>query len=226
MNRYLSLAVSLGAAALLALVACDELFPGIDDFTPTGTPFDIHPGIEVVSIKGSLRHFSPHGQFALDMTAAADPGPVLDTLPAGLLFRSLTALNQVQHMLMLKPHVVEVASETVCVLGVFCCNERREIPDDLDSFEIGPITDNGGLREIADLVRDRDISGALGMVQRAVWLVTDSTGLTEAYRDSLAALPSAGGRLALVPGPYREVEPGYFGRLKRELRRGFTAAGS
>ena len=55
------------------------------------------------------------------------------------------------------------------------------------------MTDNAELLQIVHLVKDKNISGYtdMWMVQRAVWMVTDSTGLTQAYIDSLDALPNA-----------------------------------
>jgi hypothetical protein len=218
MNRHVLVSICLVAAAAIVVLSCDGLFPFVDDFEPTGTPFYLNPSIAVKGIAGSLRHFSPYGQFALDMVGSSS-SPVSDTLPAGLLFTSLTPLNRVQHMLMLKPHALNAGTETLFVLGVFCCNERREIPDDLDSFDLGPTTDHSGLQELAGLVHDKDISGHLGMVQRAVWLITDSTGLNQVYRDSIDALPPATGGCAVQPGDFELVEPGFFERVKRLLSR-------
>ncbi len=181
-------AVSFMFVAVVLFVSCDDLFPP-DDFEPSGNPFNLNASIRVSSITGSLRHFSNYGQFAMDMQARSTSGEQeSDNLPAGLLF--VSTRNRVQHMVLLKAHDISVDTlSTLLVIGTFCCNERREIPDDLDSFDIGPVTDDNGLRELADLVRDKDISQSLGMVQSAVWLVTDSTGLTQAYRDSIDALP-------------------------------------
>lgn len=185
MNRKLLL-----GTALIAFLACDGLFP-FNDFQPTGDPFYINPSIAVKSITGSLRHFSPLGQFALDLTARSLSGVyVADTLPAGLLFASRR--NTTQHMLVLKDHPFRVNAESVLVIGVFCCNERRAIPGPDDSLSIGPLTDHAGLRQLVELVRRKNISGSLAMVQRAVWMVTDSTGLNQAYIDSLNALPAEG----------------------------------
>jgi hypothetical protein len=71
-------------------------------------------------------------------------------------------------------------------------------PDRGDTFDLGPTTDDPELNQLVDLVRDKDISagGAMWMVQRAVYLVTDSTGLTQAYIDSINALPDETGRFA------------------------------
>jgi len=175
------------AAGLFVITACDFDFDG--GLEPTGTPFTLNPSIAVVGIAGSLRHFSPNGQFALDMTIQSlTSSSVQDTLPAGLLL--VSKQNAVQHMVLVKPHIITAnTTVTLAVLGTFCCNEHREIPNSADSFRIGPITDNSGLNQLITLVRDKDISGNLGMVQRAVWLITDSTGLTQAYLDSLNALP-------------------------------------
>ncbi|MEO0069725.1 MAG: hypothetical protein ABIK18_02895, partial [candidate division WOR-3 bacterium] len=82
--------------------------------------------------------------------------------------------------------------KTALVIGVFCCNRYRQIPAEKDSFLLGPFTDNPELRQVAELVRNKKISDNLGLVQRAVWMITDSTGLTQAYIDSLNALPPEG----------------------------------
>ena len=176
-------------AAAVFFAGCDTLFPDSDDFEPSGTRFDLNPDIRVVSITGRDQGFPPFGTYPLSVNVESRTSSTeTDVLPAGLLFRS--AENSVQHMLVLKPQSVAAdpgGSEVVA--GVFCCNEFREIPRSSDAFELGPITDNSGLQEIVGLVRNRDISGSLWMVQRAVWMVTDSTGLNQAYRDSLANLP-------------------------------------
>uniref|UniRef100_A0A7C4C9Z9 Uncharacterized protein n=1 Tax=candidate division WOR-3 bacterium TaxID=2052148 RepID=A0A7C4C9Z9_UNCW3 len=177
-------------AVLLLVFACDLPW-SFDDFQPTGTPFNLNPAIELKSITGSLRHFSPVGQFALDLTAKSRTDTTAgDVLPAGLLFTS--PRNTTQHMVMLKDHIIRVRAESVLVAGVFCCNERRAVPGPDDHLTLGPLTDNSGLRQIAELVRHKNISGSLALVQRAVWMVTDSSGLNQAYIDSLNALPAEG----------------------------------
>lgn len=176
------------AAAFLLLLACDGFFPP-GDFQPSGTQFYLNDGISVTAIAGSLSHFSPVGKYTLDMVCRATGGAAVgDTLPAGLLLRSKT--NAVQHMLILKPHpfTAEPGGSTV-IVGTFCCNELRQIPDYQDSFEIGPLTDNAGLRQIASLVGSKNISGALGTVQNAVYEVTSHDSLPQVYVESLSALP-------------------------------------
>ncbi len=181
-----------GFAALLILAACDDLLPS-DDFEPSGAQFNLNPAIEVASITGGPRPVVT-GTYTLEMMArSTTDGSASDLLPAGLLFSSTQ--RRVQHMLVLKGQQVSfettLSSEDV---GVFCCNRLRRTPDDLDTFDLGPVTDNPGLQEIVTAVRNKDISAYsnLWMIQRAVWMVTDSTGLNQAYRDSLAGLPAEG----------------------------------
>jgi hypothetical protein len=181
------------ATVCLLAAGCDLL----GGFEPTGPQFYLNSGIEAVSITGDPR-LSDYGPFALAITARASGAVDLhDTLPAGLLFRS--ASNLTQHMLLLKDHpITATGSGAVTVLGSFCCNQRRVSPDRGDTFDLGPTTDDPELNQLVDLVRDKDISagGAMWMVQRAVYLVTDSTGLTQAYIDSINALPDETGRFA------------------------------
>jgi hypothetical protein len=188
MKNFPILLLLVGLAGLVLLAACD-LFPFLpDDFEPSGSPFYPASGITVEMVTGKDAGFPSTGVYPLNVVLGSSAGTLFDTLPAGLLFRSKR--NQVQHMLVLKSHAVSAgAGGSDNEVGVFCCNELRHIPRSNDTFELGPVTDNAGLQEIAALVRDKDISGALWTVQRAVWLVTDSTGLNGFYRDSLAALP-------------------------------------
>ncbi len=175
-------------ALALLFLACDLLPTG--EFEPTGTQFNVNANINVISITGNP-DLSPKGPFTLGMTIVSrTSGVETDVLPAGLLFRRRN--NQTQHLLLLKDHPIAAATtNTLEKLGSFCCNEQRRIPDDGDTFDIGPITDNTELQQLVSLVRNKDVSGPtdMWMVQRAVWLVTDSTGLTQAYIDSINILP-------------------------------------
>jgi len=215
MKKHTLLLAVAGLSALVMLVACDALIFPPDDFEPSGTPFNLNPQIDVLSIAGKDAGFPNSGTYPLNFEAeTGGAGPEHDTLPPGLLFRSKS--NQVQHMLMLKPHPVAVGTKSDDIeLGVFCCNEFRHIPRSNDSFELGPVSDNAELMEIASLVDGKDMSGALWTVQRAVWMVTDSTGLNQVYRDSLAALPDEtyGSR----SGFYR-YDRALLERMKREWR--------
>ncbi|HTW92447.1 MAG TPA: hypothetical protein VMH22_12160 [bacterium] len=176
-------------ALALLFLACDQLLT--NEFQPSGTQFNINSNINVISITGSP-DLSPYGPFTMGMTIASrSSGTATDVLPAGLLLKR--RVNNTQHMLLLKPQSVaaDTAGSTV-LLGVFCCNKNRPSPDAGDTFDIGPVTDNSDLLQIVGLVQHKDISSGSNMwiVQRAVYMVTDSTGLTQAYIDSLNALPA------------------------------------
>lgn len=186
--KITSALLRLGATALLLLAACDNLFPPTD-FEPTGTPFSLNPGINTIAIIGNRRLFSDQGLYTLELICEATGTSTLyDTLPGGLLFTSTK--NSTQHVIVLKDHFITAnPSRTSVVIGVFCCNRYRQIPTEADTFLLGPLTDNSELRQLAQLVKNKDISQHLGMVQRAVWTITDSTGLPQAYIDSINALP-------------------------------------
>jgi hypothetical protein len=175
-------------ALALLFVACD-LLP-TNEFEPTGTEFNINSNIEVISLTGdpdtSLLGPTTAAIKVVSRTSSVES----DILPAGLLLRRRSSATQ--HLLFLKDHrIAAQTSVTKTKLGTFCCNKLRAIPDIDDTFDFGPTTDNAELQRIVSLVRDKDISHPLDafMVQRAVQMVTDSTGLTQAYVDSINALP-------------------------------------
>jgi hypothetical protein len=176
-------------ALALLFLACDFLPTG--EFQPTGTQFNINSNINVISITGNP-DLSPKGPFTLGMTIVSKTSSIeSDVLPAGLLLKR--RVNNTQHMLLLKSHAIAAGtSNTVAILGTFCCNKLRASPDNGDTFDIGPITDNTDLQRLVSLVQHKDISNGtnMWMVQRAVYMVTDSTGLTQAYIDSINALPA------------------------------------
>jgi len=179
-----------GALALaLLFLACDVL--PTNEFEPTGTQFDINPNIHVLSIAGNPDE-APNGPMRLDMTVVSRTSSVESAvLPAGLLFRRRN--NQTQHVLLLKAHpVTATTTNRLEIVGGFCCNKKRDAPDVGDTFDIGPVTDNAELQQIVDSLQHKDISRSADMyvVQHAVYMVTDSTGLTQAYIDSIRALPA------------------------------------
>ena len=180
------------AALALALLflACD-LLP-TNEFEPTGTQFTLNSNINVISITGDP-DLSDMGPMTIAFSAVSRTSSTeSDVLPAGLLL--VRRNNQTQHLLFLKDQpVTATVLTTKTLLGTFCCNKHRNIPDAGDTFDLGPMTDNAELQQIVGIVKNKDISNAsnMYMVQRAVQMVTDSTGLTQTYVDSLNALPSA-----------------------------------
>jgi hypothetical protein len=179
-----------GAIALALLFLACDLLP-TNEFEPTGTQFNINPDINVVSITGDpdLNDMGP--MTIAFKTVSRSSSIESDVLPAGLLL--VRRNNQTQHLLFLKDQPVTAQiSTTKTLLGTFCCNKDRDLPDAGHTFDLGPVTDNPELQQIVSLVKNKDISNSsnMWMVQRAVQMVTDSTGLTQAYIDSINALPA------------------------------------
>ncbi len=176
-------------ALALLFLACD-LLP-TNEFEPTGMQFNINPDINVVSITGDpdINNMGP--MTIAFKTVSRSSSIESDVLPAGLLL--VRRNNQTQHLLFLKDQPVTAqTSTTKTLVGTFCCNKHRAIPDAGDTFDLGPVTDNPELQQIVSLMKNKDVSNSsnMWMVQRAVQMVTDSTGLTQAYIDSINALPA------------------------------------
>jgi hypothetical protein len=183
--------LALGALALvLLLLDCDVLTT--NEFEPTGTQFALNSNVDVVSITGDPE-LNDMGPMTVAFRAVSrTSGTESAVLPAGLLL--VRRSNQTQHLLFLKDQpVIAAVTTTKTLLGTFCCNKHRNIPDAGDTFDLGPITDDPGLQQIVGIVKSKDVSdyNDMYMVQRAVQMVTDSTGLTQASIDSLNALPPA-----------------------------------
>jgi hypothetical protein len=179
-----------GAVALTLLFLACDLLP-TNEFEPSGTQFNLNPNINVISITGDP-DINDMGPMTIAFSSVSRTSSVeTDVLPAGLLL--VRRNNQTQHLLFLKDQPVTAqTSTTKTLVGTFCCNKHRAIPDAGDTFDLGPITDNAELQQIISLVKNKDISSGsnMYMVQRAVQMVTDSTGLTQAYIDSINALPA------------------------------------
>jgi hypothetical protein len=175
-------------ALTLLFLACDML--PTDEFEPTGTQFTLNSDINVVSITGDP-DLSDMGPMTIAFNAVSRTSSTETALlPAGLLL--VRRNSETQHLLFLKDQAIAAqTSPTKTLVGTFCCNKYRNIPDAGDTFDLGPVTDNAELLRIVGIVKTKDISNSsnLWMVQRAVQMVTDSTGLTQAYVDSLNALP-------------------------------------
>jgi len=215
-TRLLPLVVLALGAAFLTCLPFDN--PG---FEPTGTPFYLKSTVRLAKLAGSRIGYNPTGLFSLDFTGQSlTADTATDTLPAGLVLRSLT--QPVQHMIIAKdqPLVVPAGHDTLITIGTFCCNEGRTPPTDTDYFEIGPITDNTELQQIYSITRFKQLNSSNVLtVQNAIWAVTDGDGLTQALIDSLNSLPGDT-TLGASPGILR-VEPGFFRLQKRRARASF-----
>jgi hypothetical protein len=177
-------------ALALLFLACDVLTT--NEFQPTGTQFNLNPNIHLISITGDPDLVDMGPMTIAFRDSSLTSGTETAVLPAGLLL--VRRNNQTQHLLFLKDQTITAqTSPTRTLVGTFCCNRYRNIPDAGDTFDLGPVTDNAELQQIVGIVKNKDISNSsnMWMVQRAVQMVTDSTGLTQAYIDSLNALPPA-----------------------------------
>jgi hypothetical protein len=191
MKRFIRCLFAVTCLLVPLIVACDLLAPA--EFDPSGTTFTLNSDINVVSITGSPQT-SPNGPMTMAVTVSSVSGSATsDVLPAGLFFRRRDTGNQ--HVILLKDQTIatNASGNRTTQLGAFCCNRTLRQPGIDDAFDIGPITDDADLQRIISLVRNKNITDGndMFMVQRAVWMVTDSTGLTQAYVDSINALPPA-----------------------------------
>jgi len=170
----------------LLLFSCDNLFP-TEEYKPSGSPFSLNPGIELLGIKSSDTLYSPCGAFTLEFRVRAS-SEKKDTLPAGLFF--LSAVKAKKDMIIVKDFsFLANPSEKTFVLPVFGVQRRREIPSGSE-YQLGPITDDPDLRQvIAILKRKRIEGGNLLLVQSAIYRITDGEALTPGLVDTLNALP-------------------------------------
>lgn len=190
-------------------------------FEPTGTPFYLKATVRMAKLAGSRTGYNPTGLFSMDFSGQSlTADTASDTLPAGLVLRSLT--RPVQHMIIAKdqPLVVPAGHDTLITIGTFCCNEGRTPPTDTDYFELGPITDNTELQQIYSITRFKRLNSSNVLtVQNAIWAVTDGDGLTQVLLDSLNNLPNDT-TWGASPGILR-VEPGFFQLQKQRARASF-----
>ncbi|MEO0073384.1 MAG: hypothetical protein ABIK43_01815 [candidate division WOR-3 bacterium] len=171
---------------VIVLSGC-QLF-GPREFEPKGTAFHLNPAISVTKVDAYTPYVNPRGLFQLGLYCRATGDTVCDTLVAGLFF--VPKSKGVQAIIILKPHIIRVgATDTIVPIGGFCCHSGRSAPDSGDLFEIGPVTNNSKFEQLIGLVRDKDITYDLSLVQMAVWDITDNNRLSQTYIDQINALP-------------------------------------
>lgn len=112
-------------------------------------------------------------------------------LPAGLVM--IAEDTATQNGTQVVPIRIRIGAgrDTTILYSLFCANEHRTPSSDSDVFHFGPVSDNAGLAEIIDLVKDKDVttSDARDAIQFAIWEVSDEGGLTDETRGELEALP-------------------------------------
>jgi hypothetical protein len=117
------------------------------------------------------------------------PENVTVTLPPRLMFVSRSDAKQNGILLESVFFLVPAQGSVTVRLGLYSLNEHREPsgPDDL--YDLGALTTDPGLEDLASLLSNRFQTDAALLVQNAVWEVTDGSGLTDATRSALESLP-------------------------------------
>lgn len=171
---------------------------GVDTGRPSGDPFSLPAQVAISGTivgeqdtalcpaqddLGSSNLVSPC--FTLQNSSGAD---IVVTFPPRLIFISKS--NEVQNGLVLENLVVTVpgSGTRVVRLGLFCLNLHRDPSGVEDQFELGPLTTEPGLKEIAEILTGKDLTGSTVLVQQAVWEVTEENSLSGESRAALQAL--------------------------------------
>ncbi len=175
--------------------------------TPAGAPFNLPAGIELAgnTIKGYNRDecgcrkkeedcYRGSGELVrvcLGFTNTTNE-TITVTIPKGLIIIAVS--DETQNGLVIKVEAFEIpAGETVYYsLGAYCLNSGRTPALAGDVFELGPVTENAELNELMELLENKRIDNveAGGMIQAALWDITDGNGLTDFYRQAIAKLPN------------------------------------
>jgi hypothetical protein len=181
------------AVALLA-AGCSLFDNKPKDYEPEGTPFTLKPAVTLVRIIGAAPGYDPYGWTTIGFEIRGDSSTWVETLPGGLFFAAKD--DEVQNIIVLKPRIIRgLPRDTVLPVGGFCVNLSRHLPDEEDTFELGPVTENADFRRLIDAVADKDIRYCTWL-QFAVWEVSEEGKLSAHWLDSIAALPPDTGGLA------------------------------
>lgn len=121
----------------------------------------------------------PPGFLAVCMTlpnsGATDTSFVL---PAGLVMIAADTATQNGTQVVPIRSRIGAGRDTTILHSLYCTNEHRAPSSDTDVFHFGPVSNDAGLPEIIDLVKDKDVttSDARDLIQFAVWEVSDEGG--------------------------------------------------
>ncbi|KFE68962.1 putative lipoprotein [Hyalangium minutum] len=123
-------------------------------------------------------------------------------LPAGLILISDDLSSQNGMLAQAVPLQVPAQQTLAVALHLYCINETRAPTASWDTYRLGPVTQDPGLREIINLVADKFLPvPGREEVQYAISNVTDGPGLTPQDRQALVSLPplSAGREPGAAP---------------------------
>lgn len=161
---------------------------------PTGRRISLPPTVRVAgSLRGGAtdgeRVGSGAGHVDVGLRLASDDATTEVLLPAGLVMISKS--TGVQNGILVQPVRLRVPPQTTkgWVLAMYCANQGRKPADATSEFEIGPVITDDAFHELARLLADKNIPpDQTNAVQKAVWEVTDGTGLTPESREMVSRL--------------------------------------
>lgn len=176
--------------------------------TPAGDAFNLPAGVSLAwKIKGD----------DCDSTYEVGSGSLVDVcvalfnstnaditlvLPAGLVILAESTENQHGIILQETKILLKAGIITRCTLGSYCVNGGKHASSSDDVYSFGPVTNSVLIKELLDLLKGKkvnkedykdDYSGyydAIGVLQDAIWAITDYTGLAKENKDAIAALPN------------------------------------
>jgi hypothetical protein len=116
--------------------------------------------------------------------------PITVTLPPGLIFISDKETTQNGLLIQVVTLEIPAQQQLFVPLYLYCLNKDRDITKGpQDTYSLGPVTQDGALRELLGLVQNKPLPLIdQGTVQAALWNITDGQGLTAADRDAISRL--------------------------------------
>ncbi|MBX2920921.1 MAG: hypothetical protein KF746_01915 [Chitinophagaceae bacterium] len=176
--------------------------------TPEGTPFHLPAGIKLAgnAIKGYDRNecvcqkkeedcYRGTGELVrvcLGFTNTTNE-TITVTIPKGLIVISTDVEKQNGLVIEVETFEIPAAQTVYYSLGTYCLNSgRSSVITGNDVFKLGPVTQNAAVNELMELLKNKRIDNieAAGIVQAALWNITNGNGLTELDRQFIAALPN------------------------------------
>lgn len=174
--------------------------------TPTGTPFNLPAGI---GLAGIIKGYNTNDcgcdkddagcqigtgdlvKVCLGLTNTTNK-PITVTFPKGLIIISME--TETQNGLVIQVETIEIpADQTVYYsLGAYCLNSERNPAFVTDVFEFGPVTQNAKLKELMTMVANKRLDNieTRGVLQAALWNITDGDGLTDFDRQYISSIPN------------------------------------
>lgn|SRR5690606_2510727 len=175
---------------------------------PEGEPFSLPSGVHIAEeIRGYICDTTLTRGSGYYVTVCAgfvndNNEDIILSLPAGLLL--IAQDTSYQNGLLLQGTSIILKKNTVtrCTLNTFCANSSRSSSSRSCLYSMGLVTKSSLIGELITLLQGKlinaedygsDVDGymsAAGIIQSALWSITDGEGLQEYERSSIAALPN------------------------------------